>query len=750
MKRGYHRPLTGSDPESGTADSIRAYEFGAFTLDPATATLWRGDRALPLRPLAFDVLRHLVAQHGRLVSKNDLINAVWRGAAVGDDSVTQCIVEIRKALDDRTRSIVRTLPRRGFVFDLPVRIRDSARNAAQPRPADPDPVLPPPDNDQAGGISIPGRHRLLYVPVVAALALLAGLVLVEEFAWDASPAQANTSTATGSSSAVDSYDIYPLTSFVGREFEPALSPDGSRVAFVRDDDAGSAGDVHVKSVGSEAVLKLGASESDERHPAWSPDGRNVLFVRRERTGSSILQVSALGGGATVLMRDEQAADVRGLDVAPDGASVVYARRENIAAPYQVVVASLTTGEARPLTHPETGMLGDVDPLFARDGRAVYFARSVNETTKDLYSLPIEGGDPRRLTFDNRKINGLTWSPGGNALLFTSTRSGTYRVWEVDPDGGVPRLVSLGTEDVQQPSSAPDVGYIVYEQWMHRAQLRRIGLDDRAETEAADNARSTRWDANPAWSPDGDRIAFTSNRGGPQGIWVSERDGGSALKVAELAGAYVDHPAWSPDGEAIAFDASPDGRTAIYVVAADGGVPQRLTHGSGDSRNPAWSKDGEWLYFESNASGTWQVHAQAVRGGEPRRITTDGGVNPAESVDGQWLIYSKPDTPGLWRRPRLDWRDGTAVREEELLTTELEAQDHSNWAPASDGIYFVRRPASGPPVLSMLEPGSGAIAGIVELDADFQSLGLDLAPDESEIIFSRMLLSESDLRLAIPR
>src|SRR5690606_14196432 len=183
-------------------------------------------------------------------------------------------------------------------------------------------------------------------------------------------------------------------------------------------------------------------------------------------------------------------------------------------------------------------------------------------------------------------------------------------------------------------------------------------------------------------------------------------------------------------EAIAFDASPDGRTAIYVVAADGGVPQRLTHGAGDSRNPAWSEDGEWLYFESNASGTWQVHAQAVRGGEPRRITTDGGVNPVESVDGQWLIYSKPDTPGLWRRPRLDWRDGTAVREEELLTAELEAQDHSNWAPASGGIYFVRRPASGPPVLSMLEPGSGAIAGIVELDADFQSLGLDLAPDES--------------------
>jgi Tol biopolymer transport system component len=476
----------------------------------------------------------------------------------------------------------------------------------------------------------------------------------------------------------------------------------------------------------------------------------VLFVRREQSGSSIMQASALGGGATVLMRDEQATDVRGLDVAPDGASIVYARRADGADPYQVVVASLATGDARPVTNPEASTLGDIDPLYARDGRSVYFVRSVNEVTKDLYSVSIDGGEPERLTFDNRKINGLTWSPDGDALLFTSTRSGMYRVWEVDPDGGTPQLVPLGTEDVQQPSTVPGIGYIAYEQWMHRAQLKRIGLDSNTDAEVDDYPRSTRWDASPAWSPDGSRIAFVSNRGGPQAIWVSELDAGNALQVADLGGAFVDNPAWSPGGETIAFDASPDGRTAVYVVAPEGGVPQRFTNGVGDSRAPAWSQDGEWLYFESNASGTWEVYALAVRGGEPQRITTDGGINPAESVDGQWLIYSKPDTPGLWRRPRQDWGDGDAAADEELLTTELDARDQWNWTPASDGIYFVRRPASGPPVLSMLDPENGAVAGIVELGADFQGLGLDLAPDESELIFAEMLLPESDLRLATPR
>jgi Tol biopolymer transport system component len=548
----------------------------------------------------------------------------------------------------------------------------------------------------------------------------------------------------------ESYDIRPLTSFVGREYEPTLSPDGSRVAFIWDGGADGAFDVYVKALGSESVLNLTMSDSEESYPAWFADGRAVLFVRPDGQGSSIMRVSALGGGATLILGDEAAADIRGVSLSPDGTSMVYARRGSAAAPYQIVLASFETGEKRIITSPEAGTLGDVDPLFGHDGQAVFFVRAVNEVTKDLYAAPLQRGEPTRLTSDYRKINGLTWSPDGEKLLFTSTRSGMYGVWSVDSDGGDLQLVPLGNEDVQQPSTAPGVGHIAYEQWTHRAQLKRIELAQQAEIDAEDYVRSTRWDSNPAYAPDGERIAFTSNRSGPQGIWISDRDGRNAVQIADLGGVFVDHPAWSPDGRSIAFDASPEGRTAIFTVAPEGGTPRRITEGPGDSRNPAWSRDGTWIYFESNRSGTWQIYGRPAGGGKSLRVTADGGVNPRDSVDGEWLLYSKPHAPGLWRRPADDWRGSEASNSEENLTGELELRDSSNWAPADDGVYFVRRPVTGPPVLSMFDYSGGSVKDIVELRPSFEGWGLDLAPDETEIILAEVLMRESDLRLATPR
>jgi Tol biopolymer transport system component len=415
-----------------------------------------------------------------------------------------------------------------------------------------------------------------------------------------------------------------------------------------------------------------------------------------------------------------------------------------------VLASLETGGKRVVTSPEASTLGDIDPLFAHDGQSVFFVRAVNEVTKDLYRAPLHSGESRRLTSDNRKINGLTWSPDGETLLFTSTRSGMYGVWSVDADGGAPQPVPLGNEDVQKPSTAPGVGHIAYEQWTHRAQLKRIELAQQAELDTEDYVRSTRWDSNPAYAPDGERIAFTSNRAGPQGIWISDRDGRNAVQIADLGGVFVDHPAWSPDGRSIAFDASPDGRTAIFVVAPEGGTPRRIAEGPGDSRNPAWSRDGKWIYFESNVSGAWQIYARPAGGGMSVRVTEDGGVNPGDSVDGEWLLYGKPDAAGLWRKPIVDWRGSETANIEEELIGELEPRDSSNWAPAGDGIYFVRRPLTGPPVLSLFDYSSGSVKDIVELRPSFEGWGLDLAPDETEVILAEMSMRESDLRLATPR
>jgi DNA-binding winged helix-turn-helix (wHTH) protein len=107
--------------------------FDAFTLDVSRGCLRRGADDVRLRPKSFDVLRYLVENPGRLVGKEELLRAVWRHAFVTDNSLVQCLIEIRRALHDDGQVIIRTVPRRGYIFDTAViEARDTSGPARTP------------------------------------------------------------------------------------------------------------------------------------------------------------------------------------------------------------------------------------------------------------------------------------------------------------------------------------------------------------------------------------------------------------------------------------------------------------------------------------------------------------------------------------------------------------------------------------------------------------------------------------------
>jgi DNA-binding winged helix-turn-helix (wHTH) protein len=96
------------------------YRFGRFTLDDGAGLLKSDEREVPLRPKSFEVLRYLVEHPQQVISRTKLLRAVWPDVVVSEDSVTQCLVDIRRALDDHDHTLVRTLPKRGYMLDLPV------------------------------------------------------------------------------------------------------------------------------------------------------------------------------------------------------------------------------------------------------------------------------------------------------------------------------------------------------------------------------------------------------------------------------------------------------------------------------------------------------------------------------------------------------------------------------------------------------------------------------------------------------
>ena len=98
--------------------------FDDFSLDLTRGSLQHGQEEVRLRPKSFEVLKYLVVNEGRLVSKDELIHAVWSNTAVTDDSVVQCLKEIRNALQDYDRQLIKTVHGRGYIFDCKVRFRN--------------------------------------------------------------------------------------------------------------------------------------------------------------------------------------------------------------------------------------------------------------------------------------------------------------------------------------------------------------------------------------------------------------------------------------------------------------------------------------------------------------------------------------------------------------------------------------------------------------------------------------------------
>jgi TolB-like protein/DNA-binding winged helix-turn-helix (wHTH) protein/Tfp pilus assembly protein PilF len=142
-------------------DPGHTLRFDRFTLDTARGVLLGPWGEIPLRPKSYEVLLYLARHPGRLIARNELIDAVWGKAVITDDSLTQCLVEIRRALGDETRTLVRTVPRRGYRFDPPP--------AASER--EDDPPVTRPDRRPGRRADSPHRRRALAIPALVLLGL---------------------------------------------------------------------------------------------------------------------------------------------------------------------------------------------------------------------------------------------------------------------------------------------------------------------------------------------------------------------------------------------------------------------------------------------------------------------------------------------------------------------------------------------------------------------------------------------------
>lgn len=150
---------------------------------------------------------------------------------------------------------------------------------------------------------------------------------------------------------------------------------------------------------------------------------------------------------------------------------------------------------------------------------------------------------------------------------------------------------------------------------------RVVVDPLPPTRLTSNAAN---DLYPAWSPDGQTIAFASDRGGSMDIWLMDADGINPRKMTDGTGNNT-KPAWSPDGSMIAFVSDRGGNNDIYTIHLDGSNLAPVTNDPADDTDPAWTPDGIFLLFSSNRDGNHEIHGQKPGGGPSQRLTWRPGA-----------------------------------------------------------------------------------------------------------------------------
>jgi Tol biopolymer transport system component/TolB-like protein/DNA-binding winged helix-turn-helix (wHTH) protein len=458
------------------------------------------------------------------------------------------------------------------------------------------------------------------------------------------------------------------------------SPDGTKVFFRRNGDP----DFYFANADGSGEMKMPFRPGN---CGWSADSKQFLYQAKGADTSvsqnnSDIFIYTLETGESRAIVESPYFD-SDPTFSPDGKSIVYA--SDVEGNFEIYTKLISTGETKRLTYWPSH---DSFPTYSPDGTQIIFNSDVEKENNDVYLMNTDGSNVRKLTdgpgWDAVPAN--SWSADGTKVLILSDLGGKENIYLMHIEPFVPRRISPDVESVQplDPSYSPTADHIVY-QTPDEIRMLEVGsetdrsvfktsagagptfspdgrtilfqerIDDNTEicsigvdgTGFTNLTQSSSRDMSPAYSPDGARIAFASNRAYGTStfeIYVMNADGSQQTLV------YGDRamsggPTWSPDGKVLVFtNDREDGRVGnfeLFSIGIDGGTPARLTTRARYDVNPAFSPDGRRVAFVSNTDGNPEIYVMNADGTSLLRLTRDPGndVAPRWSPDGKKLIFT---------------------------------------------------------------------------------------------------------------
>jgi len=617
-------------------EKLISYRFDNVRVDLQTFKVWRGGEQLPIEPKAFETLVFLINHRGRLVEKNELLDAVWKDTFVTPNSLTRVIARLRRALGDDAKEAkyIETAPTRGYRFIAEVEVKNNEateearfveRGVAGER------LIVQNGQPEEAAAPMMRKSALLFV----ALSLL---FIASIFLW-----MARTQTEV-----VGVLKTTQLTTSPVMDIYPVFSPDGGAVAYCSMRDGRFEIFVRQLAPGSREI-QITSDGTDNLQPAWSPDGKMIAFHSRKRGG--VWTAPALGGVA------RQITDF-GADpcYSPDGAWIVF---QSVGpsdlsqtafaalAPSTLWIVPSRGGEARPLTLKGSPRGGHGAPSWSPDGKRIVFV-TYDIQKSELWSVSPDGKGLKLIRGGPPHIYDPVYSPDGK-YIYASVGAKNFLLWRIriSPETGSPigepvEIINTGSALARHLTVAPGGKRIAYSSLSMDNNIGSVMVSPRT-TEAAGEHMLLTQDTNrrktsPSFSPDGKTIAYSVWRMGAGGeIWLMDADGRNQRQLtAEVAGL----PNWLPGGGRVALVSKSESGLRLLTVDVRSGKQTTISDQNFNFSLGKLSPDGAQFAFNSTQGGAMNIWAAPVAGGPAKRLTFDQELMgfPCWSRDGKLIAF----------------------------------------------------------------------------------------------------------------